>query len=149
MASSYIFLIHDSLSSQVMSSAGLRYAITGLHCRVYAASLSAAASTDSSYKVVSMQVWPALAEWFGIELAAPLKTPLRSFMPKLETSWKQVREKYALKDIPYDKVHTSEVQSNSQKNVIRKSLHCAPILFWQAQLTLLSACSLHRQNLGR
>ncbi|CAK0785352.1 hypothetical protein CVIRNUC_008559 [Coccomyxa viridis] len=69
---------------------------------------------NSSYNVCNgdlfrwSQLWPALAEWFGIETAPPQKIPLASFMPKHEKTWKQIREKYALKDIPYDKLAQAE-----------------------------------------
>lgn len=64
-------------------------------------------------KTLSLQLWPALAEWFGIETAPPLRIPLASFMPKHEKTWKQIREKYALKDIPYDKVCTPDIGTRS------------------------------------
>ena len=75
-----------------------------------------------------MQIWPALAEWFGVELAAPLKVPLTSFMPKHEKTWKQIREKYALKDIPYDKVRTSGIQSNTRAHISCKQSCCVPFM---------------------
>lgn len=51
-----------------------------------------------------VQLWPALAEWFGVKVDPLLKTPLTKFMPEHEGTWSQIREKYHLKDLPYDKV---------------------------------------------
>ena len=51
-----------------------------------------------------LQLWPALADWFGVEVAPPLKIPLTTFMPLHEDLWNQIRQKYHLKDYPYDKV---------------------------------------------
>ncbi len=53
---------------------------------------------------MTLQLWPAFAEWFGVELASPLKIPLIDFLPQHEGTWQQIREKYKLKDIPFEKV---------------------------------------------
>ena len=88
-----------------------------------------------AYDALSLQVWPALAAWFGVETAPPQKTPLTSFMPKHEKTWKQIREKYTLKDIPYDKACTSDIQSNNRKSVLCRK--CRRVLFF-ALASLLS-----------
>ena len=51
-----------------------------------------------------MQVWPALAQWFGVDTGPPLKIPLPVFMPQHKDTWSHIRHKYHLKDLPYDKV---------------------------------------------
>ena len=51
-----------------------------------------------------MQIWPAMADWFGVEVAPPLKVPLITFMSQHKDTWSRIRQKYHLKDVPYDKV---------------------------------------------
>ena len=53
-----------------------------------------------------MQIWPTMADWFGVEVAPPLKVPLLTFMPQHEDTWSHIRQKYHLKDVPYDKVYS-------------------------------------------
>ena len=45
-----------------------------------------------------------MADWFGVEVAPPLKVPLLTFMPQHKETWNHIRQKYHLKDVPYDKV---------------------------------------------
>ncbi|CAK0782935.1 hypothetical protein CVIRNUC_006130 [Coccomyxa viridis] len=54
------------------------------------------------------QLWPALADWFGVEVAPPLKIPLTTFMPQHKELWSRIRQKYHLKDYPYDKLHQAD-----------------------------------------
>lgn len=37
-------------------------------------------------------------------MAPPLKVPLVTFMPQHKDTWSHIRQKYHLKDVPYDKV---------------------------------------------
>ena len=37
-------------------------------------------------------------------MAPPLKVPLLTFMPQHKDTWSHIRQKYHLKDVPYDKV---------------------------------------------
>jgi hypothetical protein len=50
------------------------------------------------------QLWPKLAEWFGLDVAPPLRIPLTSFMPLHKGKWAEIVKKYDLKDIPFEKV---------------------------------------------
>ena len=59
-----------------------------------------------------MQLWPALADWFGVEVAPPLKIPLTTFMPQHKELWSRIRQKYHLKDYPYDKVIPASAPSS-------------------------------------
>ncbi len=68
--------------------------------------LSAPVSTASSPErhCPRVQVWPAMAQWFGVETGPPLKIPLPVFMPQHKETWSHIRKKYHLKDLPYDHV---------------------------------------------
>ncbi|CAL5220375.1 g2379 [Coccomyxa viridis] len=54
------------------------------------------------------QVWPAMAQWFGVETGPPLKIPLPVFMPQHKDTWSHIRKKYHLKDLPYDHLHQAD-----------------------------------------
>ena len=54
-----------------------------------------------------VQVWPAMAQWFGVETGPPLKIPLPVFMPQHKDTWSHIRKKYHLKDLPYDHVRAA------------------------------------------
>lgn len=51
-----------------------------------------------------MQLWPKLADWFGLSVAPPLHIPLTQFMPNHKGTWASIVKKYNLKDIPFEKV---------------------------------------------
>ncbi|KAK9904110.1 hypothetical protein WJX75_004775 [Coccomyxa subellipsoidea] len=50
------------------------------------------------------QLWPKLAEWFGLDVAPPLHIPLTKFMPHHKDLWASIVKKYDLKDIPFEKL---------------------------------------------
>ena len=52
----------------------------------------------------AVQLWPKLAEWFGLDVAPPLHIPLTKFMPHHKDLWASIIKKYNLKDIPFEKV---------------------------------------------
>ena len=45
-----------------------------------------------------------MAKWFGVQVGPPLKIPLTAFMPQHKDTWSHIRQKYHLKDLPYDRV---------------------------------------------
>jgi hypothetical protein len=46
------------------------------------------------------QVWPSIAEWFGLEPGPPLRVPLAVLMPKHEDTWRAVQQEHDTKARP-------------------------------------------------
>ena len=49
-----------------------------------------------------LQVWPMIAEWFGCKTSEPLAMPLEKLMADKEPLWKDIQQKYSLKDYKID-----------------------------------------------
>ncbi|CAL5225443.1 g8261 [Coccomyxa viridis] len=50
------------------------------------------------------QIWPGLAQWFGLKTGMPRQLPLRDFFPAQEALWKQTQKKHSLKDTKLEKL---------------------------------------------
>ena len=89
-----------------------------------------------------MQLWPVLAEWFGVEIAPPLRMPLRKFMPEHEETWNQIRQKYSLKELPWDKVSLLGLNADSIANMQRYRVYLG-FLLWENLMASVAyaACS--------
>ncbi len=92
-----------------------------------------------------MQLWPKLADWFGLDVAPPLRIPLSQFMPHHKELWASIVKKHNLKDIPFEKVprspHSCYEKAATVDRGVRKMR--TPLLVLRLRLNGLRLLSLH------
>ena len=64
-----------------------------------------------------------MAQWFGVKTGPPLKIPLPVFMPQHKDTWSRIRQKYHLKDLPYDHVSNATLRSLDSASWCSMILH--------------------------
>ena len=54
-----------------------------------------------------MQIWPRIAEWFGMPVGEPMQIPLNEYMRDKGADWDKIVEKYGLnKDFEWGSLGT-------------------------------------------
>ena len=51
-------------------------------------------------------IWPAIARFFGLEVAPPVALSLQKLMADKGGVWRRLAKKHGLKDVPYEKLAT-------------------------------------------